>query len=537
MEYEKEKTDNSYLVAPEYIECSKELEENSKEFSDCSDEFVELKPEYSVDNFEQEQEETKKQLKHHHLLRKMGYLVAAAGCVLMLADVSVVDYVQEYVEEIIEQPSQQLQETEEQQESEEQSALIESIVCQDWGVSAGNVIPMQKNGFWGALNYKGEEIVPFEYVGFYRAANAHGYFIMTNSEGENCVISPEGKVVYRTTNDVYISGTNNYILDAYATAEEMYDTEVIEYQYKYLDVEGNVLFDTGRQYYTLDEWEQFVEEYYGSDRMVLPASPKFGATPYDGDTAIVASGVTTYLLGKDGEVLKEDSDFYEDWYKVLTYDDSGYFVTSSYLGHQLRKIDNSNIGEGIYMPTEIFTALFGSDSEEQAMDGWEVEYMPEDSYVSFWDDGYHHYLNGTTMCSKGLDAEGNEKYVLYDAAKFPEDYNSKEDILRCVIAVYDQIIFDDEKYMAVRENDHWFYIDQNGKKVSEIYEDASAFAPDGYALVIMDGCAYKINDEFEIIEKYGEAEVVCNSGELLVTQNGNQQKIITPSGMLNFQIQ
>ena len=80
------------------------------------------------------------------------------------------------------------QETAEAPEEEAAGETVEEILAlseyESFGSARGGVMPVKKDGLWGAVNYRNEVIVPFEYSNF-QAPDDSGNFVMgdTTEEG------------------------------------------------------------------------------------------------------------------------------------------------------------------------------------------------------------------------------------------------------------------------------------------------------------------------------------------------------------------
>ena len=131
-----------------------------------------------------------------------------------------------------------------------------------------------------------------------------------------------------------------------------------------------------------------------------------------------------------------------------------------------------------------------------------VVYTGNSSYSSdywgFWHDGDWIYNYGPKILIKS-----NNKYAIAD---FSNDNNVK-------YTVYDYVAMSDEKYWLVSKDDKWGYCDHEGG-VAQLFDDACAFS-NGIALVIIDGEAYAIDDNFTTLKHMGPAESVVAGGELL----------------------
>lgn len=94
---------------------------------------------------------------------------------------------------------------------------------------------------------------------------------------------------------------------------------------------------------------------------------------------------------------------------------------------------------------------------------------------------------------------------------------------RIVQAVYDKIYLSEEPYWLACDGEQWGYIDHDGQKM-QFYDDASDFC-NGKALVIEDGIAYLIDENFEKIKEIGEAEGVLWLGDFFMVRNGESRQL------------
>lgn len=121
--------------------------------------------------------------------------------------------------------------------------------------------------------------------------------------------------------------------------------------------------------------------------------------------------------------------------------------------------------------------------------------------------------------------EIGEKDVLIDAAKVAGmTADSLND--RMVVAVYDDINITDSQYWMFRDGDRCGYIDHKGKEMKLTYDDATDFV-NGHALVVKNGTAILIDEEFAELEEIGPASGVIISGDvMMVLKDGTVKNYI-----------
>lgn len=124
--------------------------------------------------------------------------------------------------------------------------------------------------------------------------------------------------------------------------------------------------------------------------------------------------------------------------------------------------------------------------------------------------------------------EFGEQDVLVDLSLCPGMTGEPMDG-RIVQAVYDSIKMSEETYWLVRDGEKMGYIDHDGHK-KQFYDDATEFCH-GKALVIENGTAYLINENFEKIKEIGEAEAVGWIWDFFVVQIEGSRKMYPVDGI------
>ena len=135
------------------------------------------------------------------------------------------------------------------------------------------------------------------------------------------------------------------------------------------------------------------------------------------------------------------------------------------------------------------------------------------SFLGFYHDGAYFYNYGPNMVLILGDQD-----VLVDFNRYPGMTMENADS-RIVKAVYDKIYMSDGKYWIVKKGEKWGYIDHDGREAA-MFDDVSSFYRE-YTLVLEDGKAYLINEEFEKLQDLGEADSVGVYGELFAVEKGN----------------
>lgn len=425
-------------------------------------------------------------------------------------------------------------------------------------VVAGGIIPVRKNGLWGAVNYKNEEIVPCEYTDFEFAPNLAGYFVLANdteNEGENAVyvytlFASGGTKVYEGTDFVEALG-DFYVVHSMISSDLGYNNTV--QRRDYYDYGGNHVLST--DYVERVLWDRLSTGSYDGETPVRRQSLRQNE---DADVPAEVAGrpllyTETGVLCADGTVRWNSGSgtwgyydgggylFFRDDGKailgMIPYGTSnhGYTIEYSY-GFAARWYD-------VYTEDHQYAfTLFPDNVDDWAnQPDWDRDW----NWESFWYDGKNFYYYGSKVVW-----EIHGTYLLVDLAladvngvsHYLEDFEpvayvdwemmlqvAEDHIPRgMVLAAYDYIGMDMNQYWLVQKGDQWGYIDHEGNEMA-MYEDASNFSNNGYALIVEDGTAFLINEDFEIVEECGDADSVRCYGELFEIGKDDQWTYFTYS--------
>lgn len=128
---------------------------------------------------------------------------------------------------------------------------------------------------------------------------------------------------------------------------------------------------------------------------------------------------------------------------------------------------------------------------------------------SFIFDGEKYYNLGSNMVLKVGD-----KDVLIDITK--GQGMTKETLTdKIVLSIHEEIDICEADYWMYRDGNKYGYLDRKGKETKETYDDATSFV-NGYALVIKQGKAFIIDDQFKEVEEIGEADDVDVAGDVFI---------------------
>lgn len=439
-------------------------------------------------------------------------------------------------EETGEETAEEPQETAEAPEEEAAGETVEEILAlseyESFGSARGGVMPVKKDGLWGAVNYRNEVIVPFEYSNF-QAPDDSGNFVMgdTTEEGRSYTLfDPQGNILYEGDQQVRASGGMYIVLREGDLLGEG------QREIAYYRTEGTLV-----QALSAHPWA-FINGFYDGVSMVYRA---------EADDAPVGEGAGYSYYTGSYQIGELDTTGNVDWHEDPLYvryleraeeqyqsaveeaasggDD---FADVAGMDSYYTRLPLSTVNHGYYvagtfeydagwisMCTDTYEILGECDfyhAEPDAEKGfvYSEDYFDEqNSFRSFYHDGAYFYNYGSNMVWTV-----GERDVLVDFALHPGMTFETADN-RIVKAVYDQIYINDENYWLVKDGERWGYIDHDGQEAA-MFEDATTFYQ-GYALVREEGTAYLIDETFEKLQELGEADSVSTIGELFVVTRGD----------------
>lgn len=421
-------------------------------------------------------------------------------------------------------------------EEEQQEIGLEEITVpigsyENYGNAYGGSIPVRKDGLWGAVNYDNEVIVPFEYSGFYAAGDKLGNFVLYNEDSasgnrEYFLFDNRGNMLYRGENEVRASG-GIYITLALNDEDE---TAHIEYH----SLDGAILvaeecdFIEGR----INGFYDGISNFYcslGTD-IYVDMDGADGMGPFEDD---VIPHIAT--IDQQGNLSWREDPYYYIWWNDI----NASIAKSLEYGSPNTNIETNVISSGYFVGRTLLSTMnhgyyiTGSDYiepgyiqvyDEEGNPVAEINYytmsVDENGVANIslntfneWNGYRGFYMDGITSYNYGSKMVFlvDDKNVLVD---FAQNTNGREelDVGEVVMAIYDYIAMADEKYWLVQTGEQWGYIDHDGNEMA-MFQGAGAFV-NGYALVIEDGEAWMIDEEFRKLESLGKADSVAAMGEL-----------------------
>jgi len=384
-------------------------------------------------------------------------------------------------------------------------------------ISVGQeVILTYKDGYYGAVDYDGNQLVAYEYPSVGTRINDDGMFALINDNNEAVIFGPDGTELYRLPASMEDESIGKIYLCVLQISEG-----VVTYAY------GDWM-ECCVGAYNLETGVKFYEEYTWFTRGRVTAM-KDGVFYY-------SSGYKLYAVDSDGWdwVVYDNSEFGladpggEVRYVAAPNGDYGFvYVQNDYEGIRLGVL-NKNNGESALMTYSDLEAALG------------VENTYGCSVTSYWGDGiWYNVLNQQAVMYMYYEDDSTTKYALLDFSKaeFAEfdvcDYSGEtvgtevriSNPEELIVAQYDYIALSESGYYLAGNNDDWFYIDKNGEVVAD-YVDCAGFY-NGYAAVIKeDGMVYLIDESFNETATGYAADNVHVSGEGFVMERDGAQKVL-----------
>lgn len=441
------------------------------------------------------------------------------GNTIMAESVPADNFVEEQNSE--EQDPEELSQEETQTEVQDEpvfEAVMNLDEFESYGKANGSVIPVKKDGLWGAINYDKEEIVPCEYMGYWSAPDDEGTFILTNSRYDEYdieqytyyIFNKEGKLLYESSaDDVEVSTSGGMYCVTTMEEDDSDGSRDVLGRVSYYKADGTMIYSEPCDLSAMrtngfrDGYVSVSADYESDSELV----EKFGRMDRNGNV----TWHEMYVDPKSDEVWKIPK-------SPLNSFNHGYSVTSNRY---------FNIGK-MTMISDNYETFADFDLMHYQLQGntlvYDELYYDEENvwYTGYQIDGAYYYNYGTKMVWVFGDKE-----VLVDLSLYPGmTYETVDG--RIIQAVYDRIDMSEETYWLITDGDRKGYIDHDGQKM-QLYDDATEFCH-GRALVIENGTAYLINENFEKIEEIGEAEAVGWIWDFFIIQRGGSRQLYPVDG-------
>jgi len=493
----------------EYKKVSEEYHKPTKEFFSAAEEYHSPAKEYFInDGIEQAADKTKKK-KSAGLMKKvrqMGYLVAASVAVVTVAQtveptITQNNQMQDEMptddvthsgdiainvpglggDSTIKDPVDNVAESEAIEENSEEllEGYLDVSSVENFSSANCGIMLVKEDGLWGAWSLSGEVLCEPKYNGEnWCAPNDEGFSVVSN-DGIYYILDSRGKEIFswdEPAEKVRITEHNIIYIRQYG--EQASDGIGRAY---YFNVDGTLLYEA-------------------VDRI----GDIFEPMPFNDGVAMINMAIendqweSPYMLYENGSLRKVlDSDGNEPYYWIW----GGAYTDGYYLGHSGEGLSLVDVdtGKGI-------TPIWLSEIVNQYV----PDFSYEDTYLKgYYENGQYLFNYHTYACLEAVNGEETVN-ILFDF----RDGNWESYSVNRVIAIYDEIIMDDFKYLLAIEDDAYFYVDWNGNVISKTYVDATAFNEDGYAMIIEEsGTAYLINEQFEKLDTIENVTSVGNAGD------------------------
>lgn len=405
--------------------------------------------------------------------------------------------------------------------------ILELTEYDGFGMAKNGIMPVQKEGLWGAVNYRNEVIVPFEYTNF-QAPDEAGNLVLINEAGYT-LFDAWGNVLYQGEDPVRASGGMYIIRQKGEEFDEVF----------YYRLDGTLV-----QALPMEPWACTFNGFYDGISMTYRYSDENAAIVGEEEHVGYTYSTGTFQVGEldqNGEITWHEDPLYLRYLRVneeilqeaigSSQNSSGWEANAGGHSSYLTRIPLCTGNHGYYLAgnfeLEPWTIAICNDNYELVGECEISSFLPDpeqgmvrtddfagedNSFRSFYHDGAYYYNYGPNMVWIVGDKDVLVDFTLYPGMTWENADN------RIVKAFYDRIYMSDEKYWLVQKGEMWGYIDHDGREAA-MFEDASGFY-EQYALVVEDGRAYLINEEFEKVQELGEADSVVLYGELFAVVKG-----------------
>lgn len=414
-----------------------------------------------------------------------------------------------------------LQSDEEESASEEVPGLVELNIAakyDQFGSAWNGRVIVCKDDKWGLVTYEGEELIPLEYTDASAWVNDDGQTIF-RKDGIYSIFDQDGNLLMETEMPVScVSDGVVLIVDR--------NQETQEYDYQYQTLDGEVIYRP--------DWPGWIGQ--------------MGAVGFNEGWAFSEDGSSEIRLAKDGSYTSMMSLRAEGALQKETAesDDSNSMWEGNGTSGNQGSLMAYPIGvyhNGYYVSRgmsfeDVYGDFYISDSNGKELYTFKMRDFYEYMGYDFWSQDaqwmvYRYIVNSTSCYSYGtiinisVTEGGQETYYLLDLSKMDweinEPYMPNKMIVtdKAVLVEGDGIYLSDNKYWLYSKDGKYGYIDHEGK-VAEMFDDACSFK-DGRAVVIEDGKAYLIDEDFNRTDLGIEADTAAVYGEMFCLWNGDEK--------------
>lgn len=413
------------------------------------------------------------------------------------------------------------QSEEEGTEPEEEPEFVELDIAAEYdefGTAWDGRVIVCKDDKWGLVTYEGEELIPLEYEDVASWVNDDGQSLFLK-DGIYSIFDRDGNLLMETETPVScVSDGIVLIINR--------NQETQEYDYQYQTLDGEVIYRP--------DWPGWIGQ--------------MGAVGFNEGWAFAEDGSSEIRLAKDGSytsmmslraegALKEES-------AGNNASDSAWEASAasgnqgSMMAYPVGACHNGYyVSRGMQFE-DVHGDYYVSDTEGKELYTFRMrdfyEYAGYDFFTAdiSWNiygyrvNGALCYSYGTIMNVALIDGD-QATYYLFDLSKLGWEstgsYMPAKMIItdEALMAVGDEISLSDNQYWLYSKDGRDGYIDHEGN-VIEMFDNACSFK-DGRAVVVEDGKAYLIDEDFNRTDLGIEADRANTCGEMFVIWNGDEK--------------
>jgi len=365
------------------------------------------------------------------------------------------------------------------------------------------VIITEQNGWYGAVNYAGEELVPSKYACCVMEPDKDGYFALGGFNQKIYIFDRFGEEVVPVNNP-----SKFWIKDGKVIV--VFTREVIFY-----DIETEV--------------------------------QKTVRLPYIYASALAADGSVVCLTEPDGDVTHRVAIVSEEGMTDCGGLYYGYGIAEYTVGRSENTIIPFYMNGGDAKNTLAFL------NAQKPDDSWKEDEMyahydmfPKKYHMEIGWDGtrgnWSEILEEDATNVTGMKLVGSfGTQVVLDVATYETEYSilldysawsnqTLENTKDLLIATYDTIRYASSGNYLAGDDETYFYMDLSGTVLSEMYDAATAFQSDGYAMVRKGETAYLIDTKFQPVIEVEDVKNLCRIGELFVLEltDGTKKVLCIP---------
>lgn len=415
--------------------------------------------------------------------------------------------------------SAQIDETESEPEREPEFTELDIAGEYDRFSTAwdGRVI-VCKDDKWGLVTYEGEELIPIEYNDFLSRVNNDGQTVF-KKDGVYCIFDRDGNLLSETEDPIRCVSDGVVLI-----VDQNQDTQEFDYQYRTLG--GEVIYRP--------DWPGWIGQ-----MGAVGFNEGFAFAEDDsGDIRLMADGSYTDMMSLRAAGALETETEQNDGSDSAWEANAASGNQGSMMAYPVGICHNGYyVSRGMKFE-DVHGDYYVSDAEGKELYTFRMrdfyDYAGYDFFTSdvSWS-VYNYSVNGCACYSYGtiinvsLKDGDKETYYLFDLAKLGWEstgaYTPPKMVItdEALLATGDYISLSDNKYWLYSKDGKYGYIDHEGN-VIEMFDDAGNFA-DGRAVVIEDGQAYLIDEEFNRTETGIAADSVAAYGAMTVLWNGDEK--------------